>query len=124
MHPTPSRIYLSSPHLGDDEFKLVQDAFASNWIAPLGPHVDAFEKDGMVTVEVADNGVGMTEEELNKLFHLDTHFTSSGTNNEKGTGLGLILIKDFVLMNGGKYKIKSSVGKGTSFSFTLPLAKE
>ncbi len=86
--------------------------------------VDAFEKDGMVTVEVADNGVGMTEEELNKLFHLDTHFTSSGTNNEKGTGLGLILIKDFVLMNGGKYKIKSSVGKGTSFSFTLPLAKE
>ena len=41
----PSRIYLSSPHLGPDEFELVREAFATNWIAPLGPHVDAFEKE-------------------------------------------------------------------------------
>jgi dTDP-4-amino-4,6-dideoxygalactose transaminase len=40
-----ARIYLSSPHLGDDELKLVQDVFATNWIAPLGPHVDAFERE-------------------------------------------------------------------------------
>jgi len=85
--------------------------------------VGAFVKDDMATVEVTDNGVGMSEEALNKLFHLDTHFTSAGTDNEKGTGLGLILIKDFVLKNGGKYKIKSSPGNGTTFSFTLPLAK-
>src|SRR5262245_36709474 len=39
------RIYLSPPHLGDDELELVKDAFASNWLAPLGPHVDAFEKE-------------------------------------------------------------------------------
>ena len=37
------KIYLSPPHLGDDEWELVREAFASNWIAPLGPHVDAFE---------------------------------------------------------------------------------
>src|SRR5260221_46517 len=41
----PARIYLSSPHMGTDEFELVRDAFASNWIAPLGPHVDAFERE-------------------------------------------------------------------------------
>src|SRR4051812_14628213 len=39
------RIYLSPPHMGNDEFELVKDAFASNWIAPLGPHVDAFEQE-------------------------------------------------------------------------------
>ena len=39
-----SRIYLSSPHMGGEELLLVQDAFATNWIAPLGPHVDAFER--------------------------------------------------------------------------------
>ena len=43
--PTKSRIYLSSPHLGTQEFEFVREAFATNWIAPLGPHVDAFEKE-------------------------------------------------------------------------------
>src|SRR6059058_1622080 len=45
MGPTMKRVYLSPPHLGADEFELVRDAFASNWIAPLGPHVDAFERE-------------------------------------------------------------------------------
>lgn len=42
---TKPRIYLSSPHMGGDELALVQEAFATNWVAPLGPHVDAFEKE-------------------------------------------------------------------------------
>jgi hypothetical protein len=47
---TKSRIYLSSPHMGGDELTLVQDAFATNWIAPLGPHVDAFEREFAASV--------------------------------------------------------------------------
>src|SRR5947199_852419 len=47
------RIYLSPPHLGPDELELVQQAFASNWIAPLGPHVDAFEREIAEFVGVA-----------------------------------------------------------------------
>ncbi len=43
--PAPKCVYLSPPHLGDEELELVRDAFASGWIAPLGPHVDAFERD-------------------------------------------------------------------------------
>ena len=43
--PTKSRVYLSSPHLGTQEFECVREAFATNWIAPLGPHVDAFERE-------------------------------------------------------------------------------
>ena len=43
--PTKSRIYLSSPHLGTQEFEFVREAFATNWIAPLGPNVDAFERE-------------------------------------------------------------------------------
>src|SRR6266498_1925130 len=50
---TMKRIYLSPPHMGDDEQRLVQDAFTSNWIAPLGPHVDAFEREFARTIGVA-----------------------------------------------------------------------
>ncbi len=77
----------------------------------------------MARIEVIDNGVGMSDEIKNMLFRIDTHFTSLGTNKEKGTGLGLILVKEFVTKQGGELGIESEPGKGTKFYFTLPLAK-
>ncbi len=78
--------------------------------------------DNVVKVNIADTGIGMTEEVMNKLFRLDSHHTSLGTANEKGTGLGLILCKEMVEKNGGEISVSSVNGNGTTFSFTLPIA--
>lgn len=76
---------------------------------------------GKVTVCVEDTGMGMTDDVLQKLF--GTQITSTpGTKNEKGTGLGLILCKEFVQMNGGEIWAESQPGKGSKFFFTLPTA--
>lgn len=74
-----------------------------------------------VQVCVADTGVGMTEENVQKLFG-NFVFTLRGTSNEKGTGLGLRLCKEFVERNGGKIWVESEVGKGSKFYFTLKMA--
>jgi signal transduction histidine kinase len=76
-----------------------------------------------VECTVSDKGIGMDNETLKNIFKLKTRKTSAGTNNEKGTGLGLILVHDFVLQNGGDIHVESQKGKGSSFIFTLPLAK-
>lgn len=69
---------------------------------------------------VEDSGVGMSKEAQSKLFNPQTHSSTQGTQNEKGTGLGLMLCKDFVEKNGGKIWIESELGKGSRFYFTLP----
>jgi signal transduction histidine kinase len=84
--------------------------------------VDAKEDNHMLEMSVKDNGVGMPEEVLGKLFRIDTKHTTKGTANEKGTGLGLILCKDFVEKNGGKIWVESEIGKGSTFHFTIPIA--
>lgn len=75
-----------------------------------------------VLVSVTDTGVGMDESTLQKLFRIDTKYSTQGTANEKGTGLGLILCKDFVEKNGGSIGVNSTVGVGSTFYFTLPVA--
>ncbi len=80
----------------------------------------AISENDAVEITVSDNGVGMTEEVMKKLFSIDKNHTSIGTNNEKGTGLGLIICKEFVEKHGGKISVESLVGEGTSFKFTLP----
>ena len=74
-----------------------------------------------VTISVIDTGVGLTAETRDKIFRYDHHFLGKGTAGESGTGLGLILCKDFVEKNGGTIRVESEPGKGSTFSFTVPL---
>ena len=74
-------------------------------------------------ISIEDSGKGMTNDEMDKLFFFNTHFSNSGTSGEKGTGIGLLLCKELVELNGGKLKIKSTLGKGSVFYFNLPLTK-
>lgn len=76
------------------------------------------ESEWLVTVE--DNGVGMPEDVLKILFDKTAPYTTRGTANEKGTGLGLILCKEFVEKNGGEIFVESAEGRGSKFSFTVP----
>lgn len=79
--------------------------------------------EGMAVVSVQDHGCGINEEGQKKLLHTDTHFSTFGTNNEEGSGLGLLLCQDFVTKNGGKLWFISREGEGSTFSFSIPLKK-
>ncbi len=84
-------------------------------------HVSGRRKaDGMICIEVSDLGIGMNSEQLEKVFRIDTAQSTVGTFNEKGTGLGLILSKEFVELNRGTIQIISRMGEGTKVSFTVP----
>ncbi|MEJ7778914.1 MAG: ATP-binding protein [Daejeonella sp.] len=76
--------------------------------------------DKMVEVCVMDSGIGMEEHTRENLFTNSASIQLSGTNNEKGSGLGLILVKDFVTQHGGTIRIESERGKGTCIIFTVP----
>lgn len=85
--------------------------------------IQASTSEKMVKIEIADNGVGMSQEQLKNLFDLERMEVKTGTHGEKGTGLGLLLCKDFVGMNHGMFSVTSETGKGSVFSFTLPTAQ-
>jgi two-component system, sensor histidine kinase and response regulator len=74
-------------------------------------------------VSIKDSGIGMTEAEINTLIGSKEYFSKTGTEQEKGTGLGLLLCKEFILRNGGDIGIRSTLGAGTEVSFTLLLAE-
>jgi len=82
--------------------------------------ISASEGEQFVEIEVMDNGIGMTENTLNKLFKMDAFHSTLGTDNEHGTGLGLLFCKEFVEMHGGKIWAESKPGKWSKFRFTLP----
>ncbi len=79
-------------------------------------------KDQFGWVIIEDQGIGMTQAEVDSVLLRNEYFTRTGTAQEKGTGLGLLLCKDFVKRNGGQFLIASKKGKGTTVSFSLPLA--
>jgi signal transduction histidine kinase len=78
--------------------------------------------DGMIQFSVKDNGVGMDEHQKMMLFGMNKSFTTPGTTNEKGSGLGMILCKDFIEKHGGKIWVESNSGLGSEFFFTIPAA--
>ncbi len=84
--------------------------------------IQAVSVDGFVQVSVTDSGIGLSAASQAKLFRYDQHFMNKGTAGESGTGLGLILCKDFVEKNGGTIKVESMINEGSTFVFTLPLA--
>ncbi len=81
--------------------------------------VSSEPRGNMVEVSVKDDGIGMSEETIKKLFRIDESISREGTASEKGTGLGLIICKEFVEHNGGKIWVESEPDKGTTFYFTL-----
>jgi len=90
---------------------------------PNGGQVRIFceQNDSEITISIEDTGIGMSEKQLDNLFRLDSNVTMPGTSEEKGTGLGLILCKEFVDMHNGKIWAFSKPKEGSTFSFTLPL---
>ncbi len=82
--------------------------------------VDLRELNNQIEVSVSDNGIGIKADQLENLFRIDQNQSKPGTQNEKGTGLGLILCKEFVEKHGGKIWVESEPGKGSKFKFTIP----
>ncbi|MCX6152069.1 MAG: PAS domain S-box protein [Ignavibacteriales bacterium] len=82
--------------------------------------IEAKEKDNFIEISVIDNGQGIPADAMDKIFHIDAGYSTLGTKNEKGTGLGLSICKEMVEKQNGKIWVESVVGKGTTFSFTLP----
>ncbi len=90
---------------------------------PVGGKISLFGRTqgNQLMVCVADNGIGIPQSSVNQLFDLGESFTRSGTEKELGTGLGLIIVKEFVTIMGGDVHVKSEEGKGSEFCFSLPL---
>jgi signal transduction histidine kinase len=82
----------------------------------------AITPDNRAEIVVSDNGIGIPAEKIPWLFDFKENKSTYGTEKEKGIGLGLNLIHEFVIMNRGTIEVKSEVGKGTSFILRFPLA--
>lgn len=110
-----------------DMVKTIMRNLLSNAIKFSKENSDVWVKmenvDGDAVVSVQDHGCGINEEGQKKLLHTDTHFSTFGTNNEEGSGLGLLLCQDFVVKNGGKLWFTSKEGEGSTFYFSIPLKK-
>ncbi len=81
------------------------------------------DTDNFVITDIEDDGIGINPEDIDKLFKIDIHHSTLGTDNEKGSGLGLILCKEFIEKNHGKIFIKSEPNKGSKFTIMLPKNK-
>ncbi len=81
--------------------------------------IDAKVLDSAIEISVKDNGIGMKRESVENLFKIETSFTTQGTDNEKGTGLGLILCREFVEKHDGQIRVRSELGKGSEFIISL-----
>jgi signal transduction histidine kinase len=79
------------------------------------------EKDGFACISIKDDGIGMDKKYMQNLFSIEKMESRPGTENETGSGLGLVLCKEFVEKNKGKLTVESKKGVGSIFSFTLPL---
>lgn len=86
--------------------------------------ISSFDSDGKVNVSVSDTGVGMDKETTEKIFRIDVSHTTQGTENETGSGLGLVLCREFIKKNGGDIWVESTLNSGSKFTFSVPAAGE
>lgn len=84
--------------------------------------LNAVEKDNMLMIAIKDNGVGISKSNLEKIFNIDEVLTTVGTENEKGSGLGLVICREFIEKNGGRISVESELNKGTQFCITIPIS--
>lgn len=108
----------------EDHVKFVIRNFLTNAIKFTKPgkgiiKISSYYEMGMLIVEVQDNGIGMNEDQIKKVFSIDSKSTTEGTAGEKGTGLGLLLCKEFITKNGGSIYVQSTPGKGSTFGIRL-----
>ena len=87
-------------------------------------YISSNKNNDMLEVSIKDTGVGMSDKAIQKIFKNDEHYSTSGTDNEQGTGLGLMMVKDFIKKNHGKISVNSTFGIGTTFTFILPTLSE
>ncbi|RJP56945.1 MAG: sensor histidine kinase, partial [Ignavibacteriales bacterium] len=83
--------------------------------------VSGQRKNNTIEISVKDSGVGIDEKVRENLFKVDFKYSSPGTNNEKGTGLGLKICKEFAELHGGTIEVKSEIGKGSNFILKIPV---
>ncbi len=110
-------------HADPDMIKLVIRNIISNAIkftAKGTISISVEHQEEQIVTKIQDTGLGISSENLEKLFGADAHFTTIGTHKEKGTGLGLMLCKNFVERNKGKIWVESKLGEGSTFYFSLP----
>ena len=114
-------------HADIDMLKTVLRNLLSNAIKFSYPDsqiiIETREEGDMAVISVQDFGKGMSEESKSQLLKTETHFSTYGTNNEEGSGLGLLLCQDFAIKNGGRLWFDSEEGKGSTFYFSVPLKK-
>lgn len=136
LAPNAKLKHISLNYIPSDEFIVYADInmlrtifrnLISNAIKFTHPegkiNIIAIQNHNFLEITISDNGVGMDQARLNNLFKLRTNSTTPGTAREKGSGLGLILCKEFIEMHGGKIWVTSQLGKGSHFTFTLPVHK-
>lgn len=113
----------SGAYADKDMVKLILRNLVSNAIkfTPVNGKISIQLKpeESFCRVSVKDNGVGMDEESINSICQ-NNYYSTNGTAKESGTGLGLMLCKEFIARNGGSLRIESKPGKGSVFSFVLP----
>lgn len=81
------------------------------------------KKDEFLEISIQDTGVGISKDHLSMLFRIDSKLTKNGTANEKGSGLGLIICKEFSVLQGGSLNVESKIGEGSIFTLSLPIAE-
>ena len=117
----PVQVFADKDMLGVILRNLLSNAIK---FTPEGGKIDmgVHEAGSFIEFFVKDSGVGMSKEQIRQI-NTNTFYNTRGTKNEQGTGMGLMLCREFISKNGGYLMIESKPGKGSTFSFTLPTAK-
>jgi signal transduction histidine kinase len=134
LRPNATSKEIKLNYLGGDDISVYADSnllktiilnLVSNSIKFTNSHgevnINVTSVPGNDIITISDNGVGIAEEDIKKLFDISIVLTTTGTSGETGTGLGLLLCKEFVEKHGGKIWVESQLGKGSNFIFKLPV---